>query len=85
MKLFILLSLIVLNVSFSKDYNDDLTYQTYQKEIESSYDELSSVISSLSKSISEQTKQSDTISQKMNILSQKASLIENYISKKREH
>lgn len=85
MKVFILLSLIVLNCSFSKDYNDDLTYQTYQKEIESSYDELSSVISSLYKSISEQTKQSDTISQKMNILSQKASFIEDYISKKKEH
>ena len=81
MKLFILLSLIVLNCSYSKDSNEELIYHKYQREVESSYNELSSVITSLSKSISEETKKSDIISQKVKSLSQKASLIEEYISK----
>lgn len=61
---------------------DERTYQSYQKEVESSYKELSSVMKSLSQSISDQTKQSDTIANKMKILSMKASLIEEYISNK---
>ena len=84
MKLFILLSLIVLNCSYSKDSNEELIYHKYQREVESSYNELSSVITSLSKSISEETKKSDIISQKVKSLSQKASLLEEYISKNKE-
>lgn len=79
MKIFVFLSLMFLVLVSSID---ERTYQSYQKEVESSYKELSSVMKSLSQSISDQTKQSDTIANKMKILSMKASLIEEYISNK---